>query len=310
MSATDVVLAVPTFHRTALLEALLPMLRREADAARDEEGVSTTILVVDNDPDASARAVATAAGATYVVEPARGLAAVRNRAIDESAGARALVFIDDDETPRDGWLTALVRRWRTSGAAAVSGRVESVFDAAPDDWIAAGGFFTRVAFADGASQPAAPTNNLLLDLDVVRAHGLRFDEAFALSGGEDIHFTRRLVARGGTIVSAPDALVFDPVSPERLTRRWVLQRAYRVGISTARIDAAMAPSGTARLVSRVKSAAQGLVRIAAGGARWLLGTVTRSARHSARGARAVARGGGMLLGAFGADFAEYARRRH
>lgn len=308
MTSAHVTLAVPTFHRLELLRPLLPLLQREVESAQVATGVEAAILVVDNDPARSAERIAADAGAHYVVEPARGLAAVRNRAIDEARSSSALVFIDDDEVPVPGWLTTLVARWQATGAAAVSGRVESVFSVDPDPWIAAGGFFTRVAFADGASQSAAPTNNLLLDLDFVRTHGLRFDDAFGLSGGEDIHFTRRLVANGGLIVSAPDAKVQDPVAPSRLTRRWVLQRAYRVGISTARVDSALASSRFARVTARMRSALHGLLRIAVGGVRWLVGTVTRSDRHSARGARAVARGSGMLLGSFGADFAEYARR--
>lgn len=308
MTQAQVTVAVPTFHRLEQLRDLLPLLRREADAASDATGARIVILVIDNDPDASARSTAVDAGAEYAVEPARGLAAVRNRAIAESTVSAALVFIDDDELPVVGWLTRLIERWRATGAAAVSGRVESIFRTDPDPWIAAGGFFTRVAFADGAAQPAAPTNNLLLDLDFVRAHDLAFDDAFGLSGGEDIHFTRRLVALGGRIVSAPDAVVHDPVAPGRLTRRWVLQRAYRVGISTARVDAATATGVGGGLRSRAASVLNGLARIIAGSARWVLGTVTRSDRHSARGARAVARGGGMVLGALGVDFAEYARR--
>jgi succinoglycan biosynthesis protein ExoM len=306
--ALVVTVAVPTFHRVAQLRDLLPVLRQEADAANVSTGLRTEVLVVDNDPRGSARTTAAEAGTRYVVEPARGLAAVRNRAIAESKRSSALVFIDDDEVPVDGWLTRLVERWRATGAAAVSGRVESILPADPDPWIVAGGFFTRVAFADGAEQPAAPTNNLLLDLGFVRGHDLAFDEAFGLSGGEDIHFTRRLVALGGSIVSAPDAVVHDPVSPGRLTRRWVLQRAYRVGISSARVDAAVATGFFGRLRSRTVSVVKGLVRVVAGGARWVLGAITRSDRHSARGARAVARGSGMMLGAAGVDFAEYARR--
>lgn len=294
------VIAVPTFHRLALLDALLDALRAQADP------VGAEILVVDNDPAGSAREVAVGR-ARYVVEPARGLAAVRNRALAEAAGADAVVFIDDDETPAPGWLDALVAAWRSHGAEAVSGRVLSRFpDGFDDPWIEQGGFFVRVQFPPGAHQPVAATNNLLLDLHAVRRFGLQFDERMGLSGGEDILFTSLLVKAGGRIVSAPDAVVFDDVTPERLTHPWVLRRAYRVGISTV-VTRTVVHGG---LAVRLRGLAGGAARVVVGGARWLLGWVTRAPRHAARGARAIARGAGMMAGALGLTYREYALRDH
>lgn len=294
-----IVVAIPTFHRPESLDELLGALEGQART------VGARVLVVDNDPDGSGRAVAASHDVDYVVESARGLAAVRNRALDEAAGDDALVFIDDDELPAEGWLETLAARWRGTGAAAVSGRVETTFPVGwSDSWIDEGGFFRRVRFPDGADQPAAPTNNLLLDLGTVRRLGLRFDEAFGLSGGEDILFTKQLVRAGGRIVSCPDALVHDVVDPARLTRRWVLRRAYRVGVSTVRTDLALGGG----LRTRATAAGGGAVRIVAGGLRWAGGEVIRSPRHSARGARAAWRGAGLFMGALGADYREYALR--
>lgn len=303
-----VIVAVPTYRRPARLAGLLPIILEQADALA-HDSLDVALLVVDNDPEASARSVAEEARVSYVVEPARGLSAVRNRALDEAADADALVFIDDDELPAEGWLQELVGRWIDRGPAAVSGRVLSQFpEGFADRWILEGGFFTRVAFADGAAQHAAPTNNLLLDLGAVRRAQLRFDPAFGLSGGEDILLTKQLVRAGGVISSCPSALVYDPVDPARLTRRWVLARAYRVGISTVRTELAVAEGIGSRAFSRLRGVVGGLVRAGVGGVRWLSGTVVRSPRHSARGARGVARGGGMIVGAFGGDYDEYARR--
>lgn len=299
----EIVVAIPTFHRP---EPLAALLRAVAEQARE---VGAEVLVIDNDPAASARESAAATGARYVAEPARGLAAVRNRALDEAAQAQALVFIDDDELPADDWLRTLVQRWRHSGAAAVSGRVETRFpDGWSDRWIEQGGFFRRVRFADGAKQHSAPTNNLLLDLEIVRRHGVRFDPAFGLSGGEDIHFTRQLVAHGETIVSAPDALVFDVVDPARLTKQWVLRRAYRVGISTVQADVALRTGMRGRLAARVRGLAKGALRVVAGSGRRAFGVAAHSDHHRARGARAAWRGAGMVVGAVGGSYQEYSRR--
>lgn len=295
----EVVVAIPSFHRPVELATLLEALRPQAAE------VGARVLVIDNDPEGSARPVAERFAVDVVVESARGLAAVRNRALDEAAAQDALVFIDDDEVPDADWLPTLVERWRTSAAAAVSGRVETTFPGGwTDAWITAGGFFRRVRFADGATQAAAATNNLLLDLRFVRREGLRFDQEFGLSGGEDILFTKQLVRAGGTIVSCPDALVHDVVDPARLNRRWVLRRAYRVGVT--------AVSTELRLGGGLRARAKGLVggagRVVVGGLRQAFGTVTRSASHSARGARAAWRGAGMVAGSLGRTYQEYALR--
>ncbi|GAA1658108.1 hypothetical protein GCM10009806_28570 [Microbacterium flavum] len=299
----EIVVAIPTFHREGSLSRLLGEIVPHATAT------NARVLVIDNDPAGSAREVAARAGVDHVIEPGRGLAAVRNRALDEAGGARALVFIDDDELPAPDWLPTLVARWRETGAAAVSGRVETRFpDGWHDPWIEEGGFFRRVRFADGALQHSAPTNNLLLDLDAVRRRGVRFDAAFGLSGGEDIHFTKRLVAAGEEIVSCPDALVYDVVDPARLTRGWVLRRAYRVGISTVHTDVAAKTHARGRLAARVRGLVGGGARAAVGGCRWFFGILTRSPRHDARGARAAWRGLGMMVGSVGGSYQEYSRR--
>lgn len=306
MTATSVVVAIPTFRRPAQLDRLLPLVRAQAETSA-ALGVDASIVVIDNDPEGSARATAERHGVTYHREPARGLSAVRNRALDAAADADALVFIDDDETPADDWLRQLVARWLDSGVAAVSGRVETRFPPGPHDpWIDAGGFFRRAIFTDGSRQPVAPTNNLLIDLGFVRRHGIRFDPRFGLSGGEDIMFTTELTRAGGWISACPGALVYDDLDPARLARRWVLRRAYRVGVTTVHVAVASAPGSA--LLTRIGWAAKGASRVGGGAARRVAGLVLRSDRHAARGARLLWRGAGMMAGALGFGYEEYARR--
>ena len=54
----------------------------------------------------------------YVHEPAPGISAGRNRALDEAGDADLLSFIDDDEVPRPGWLSALIDTWLPTRPAA------------------------------------------------------------------------------------------------------------------------------------------------------------------------------------------------
>lgn len=299
MASTRVSVAVLTFHRPAQIAALLAALQPLVGSTA---GCHVEILVVDNDPAGSARQVVERfEGVRYCVEAEPGISAARNRALDEASASRLLVFIDDDERPEMPWLEPLLRTWSGSGATVVAGRVKVDFDRS-DPWFAAGGFFDRRSLPTGTAIDVASTNNLLLDLDRVRQEGVRFDPGFGLSGGEDTLFTRTLHARGHRMVWCDEAVVIDRIPPDRLTRAWVLQRAWSHGNSAGAVRLRLAGAR-----ARPALLAGGLGRVVAGGARSLLGRVTRNLRHQARGSRLARRGGGMLAATFGSVYQEYRR---
>jgi succinoglycan biosynthesis protein ExoM len=301
-----VVIGVLTYRRPDDLRAALPLLVRQAGAL-PRPG---TVLVVDNDPAGSGRAVVTAIGSDavrYVHEPEPGIAAARNRALDEAAGADLLVFVDDDERPVGGWLAHLVETYLVDQPAAVVGPVVSEFEREPDAWVRAGRFFDRRRLATGTVTDVAATNNLLLDLAQLRSAGVRFDARFGLSGGSDMLLTRQLSAAGGRLVWCDEAVVVDVVPASRVTRDWVLRRAYRSGNTWSRTSVVLARGRAGRLAVRVRLVGQGAVRVLGGLLREAVGVLTRSLPHRAHGRRTLARGAGMLAGAFGGVYVEYAR---
>lgn len=303
-------IAVPTYHRPDDLRELLPLLATQARELESAPGSDYTveILVVDNDPHGSGRdAAQEIGGVRTVVEPQPGIASVRNRALDEAEGSRLLAFIDDDERPRDGWLAHLVRTWEKTGAAVVSGRVVVAFGRPLDPWLDAGGFFARRSLPTGTAIDIASTNTLLLDLDQVRASGVRFALDLGLSGGEDTLFSRQLHHAGYRMVWCDESAIVDAIPAHRQTRGWVLRRAFSHGNSTAVVQVRLAQGGAARTVARARALAGGLGRILGGIARVCLGLLTGSLRHQARGSRAAYRGLGMLWGALGGVYQEYAR---
>jgi glycosyltransferase involved in cell wall biosynthesis len=303
--------AVPTFRRTADLRELLPLLLTQLEAVERQTAGRVTggdLIVVDNDPEQSGHRVCDEVGdvrVRYLHERTPGVVAVRNRALAEARG-ELLAFIDDDERPSGGWLRELVGTHLRTGAAAVRGPVVSVFEPAPAPWLAAGGFWERRRWPTGTVLREASTNNLLLDLRVVRRLGLSFSPRFALAGGEDSDFTRALVRAGGTIVACDEAEASDIVRTERLTPRWALLRSLSHG-NTVSLVALEDRGDIPATVVRARLFGEGGVRVLVGLGRLALGGVTWSVRTRARGARLVARGCGMCVGAAGYAYLEYAR---
>lgn len=304
-----VVIGVLTYRRPDLLASLLPVLGKQlADMGTPPAG--STVLVVDNDPDASARGVCSGlAGVTYAHEPTPGIAAARQRAIEASPSDALLVFIDDDETPAAAWLLHLVSTWLHHGRpAGVAGRVVPAYQADPDPWIVAGGFFVRRSLPTGTRVQAAGAGNLLLDLAQVAELGLSFDATLGLRGGEDTLFTRQLTHRGGILLWCEEAQASDIVPEDRANRRWVLQRAFSHAGAAARVDLSLASTPAAHALTRLRLVAGGVARVPLAGALYLRGVVRGSERDRARAPWLLARGTGLAAGGIGYSLQEYRRK--
>jgi glycosyltransferase involved in cell wall biosynthesis len=234
----EVSILVPTFRRPELLRrALLGCAtQREVDFTRVE------IVVVDNDPEASATPVleelqANWSGPTLrpLREPRPGISHARNTAVAEARG-RYLVFLDDDQHPSPGWLAALWRTARTTGASAVFGPVAPELHCAQDDplrplYLA---YFTRaLGLAEG--EDITPfvarmgTQNSLFDRQATPLPSPPFDWDLGKVGGEDSVLLRRLVDKGARLAWSADALVGEAVPVERCTQGYLRKRRFRDG---------------------------------------------------------------------------------
>lgn len=305
-----VTIGIPTFRRPDRLATLLDGLP-ERIAELPASAVVARVVVADNDPNGSARSEALkerGLPVVHTVVPMPGIAAVRNRILDQAEGD-VLAFIDDDERPLEDWLSALVLTWTDHGRpAAVMGRVISEIVGDPDPWVLATGQFRRPRRVTGTTIPVAAAGNLLLDLAQVRASGVRFDEGIGLAGGEDTLFSRQLVAAGRTLVWCDESRAVDVVVPDRLTRDWVMRRAFSSGNSTVHAELGVMSGRTRRMIGRLRYAVGGVGRMAAGGVRHIWGRMRGDVVHDARGLRAVQRGRGMLFASVGRRHAEYARQ--
>ncbi|HLS32139.1 MAG TPA: glycosyltransferase, partial [Brevibacterium sp.] len=91
-----VTIAIPSYRRPQQLRALLAALPERIAETADAR---VDVLVVDNDPAGSAEetTIGTDLDLRYAREDTPGIAAVRNRVLDECRGSDLIAFIDDDE---------------------------------------------------------------------------------------------------------------------------------------------------------------------------------------------------------------------
>ncbi len=199
------------------------------------------VVVVDNDHEQSARPVVEAArgalNVRYLVEPRRGLAKVRNRAVAASS-ATFLAFIDDDERATSGWLASLVRVAEETTADVVIGPVRTDFEPGTPAHIRHCRLFAESQLPDGAIVPwyATRTSNALVRRQSLPDLAAPFAADYDFSGGEDVDLFRRMIDAGANARAASGALVLEHRPDRRANLRWVLRRSFRNGATIADID--------------------------------------------------------------------------
>ena len=220
-------ICICTFRRPFLAETLRSV------AALAVEDVALRIIIADNDTTPSARGLVAKAQQglawpiTYLHAPAANICIARNACL-EAADADFVAFIDDDETVSPQWLSQLLAVARASGADAVLGPVRAVYDLATPGWMVRGDFHSTAPVVSNGVIRTGYTCNVLIRRTGPSAE-LRFNLALGKSGGEDTDYFHRLTALGGTIVQAPEAVVYEPVPPDRADMSWLIRRRLRMG---------------------------------------------------------------------------------
>lgn len=227
-------IVVPTLNRhRALARALASAMAQEGLAAGAYE-----IVVVDNSPDANARAIVAGLAAQsrvavrYVSRTRPGVATARNAGIAAARGC-FVAFLDDDEEASPVWLASLLGTAERTGADAVFGPVAARAEDGREIG-ALGAFFTRrVAAATDADvtrlHPFLGTNNSLFSRARCLAGAAPFDERLDRTGGEDSLLLARLVRGGARFAWCDEARVTEWVPPTRTTWDYVRRRTFLSG---------------------------------------------------------------------------------
>ena len=296
-----VTVCIATHRRPQDLEKLLDSLAGQKGAPSFE------VVVVDNDRQKSAETVALQfrdkIQLTYLVEPVRGIARARNRAVTASRSP-FLAFIDDDEWATPHWLASLERQAEQSAADVVIGRVEVEFDPEVAEVVRHCGLFDPSPLPDGAIVPwhRTRTSNAYVRRGALPDRDAPFSTRFDLIGGEDVHLFKSMIDSGARVVASASALVFEHRSVARANLLWILRRALRNGGTFVELNwQEMSPA------TRVR---HGLTCGCAGGRELIRAGIvwsrdrTKAGRHLVNGGHEI----GKLLHTLGMRIEEY--RRH
>lgn len=238
--AEHATIVIPTYGSGVFLDSVLG-----AVAAQQYDNFH--VVVVDNNPRDvwRSRLQRTDVDVTVVHQPRNGLQHARNAGVEASRGAY-VAFLDDDAVPSSTWLGQLVEGIRKYEAAAVGGTVLLDFGCDPPPWVggAERALLSELIHADDI--PALTDAmyivgaNMCISRAAFRRVGM-FDPSFdrtatSLRSSGELEFTRRLQAAGERVSYVSSAIVRHRIGPTRLTRGYLLSRAYWQGRSDALLE--------------------------------------------------------------------------
>ncbi len=226
---------IPTCCRPHLLtRALEPCIQQAGCFVGAVE-----IVVVDNCVKGSAKSVVAHLSSLsqvplrYVHEPQPGVATARNTAL-RSAYGKYIIFLDDDQIPQEGWLSAFMAA-ANRGVNAAFGPLDPLFEVPPTKHARAlRRIFSRAIPAEdggeiGKLYPYLGTGNSLFDkLHCFPDQGV-FDARFNGFGGEDVWMLKGLRVRNIPFTWVVQAHVLEYVPTARMTFAYLSRRRFRSG---------------------------------------------------------------------------------
>ncbi len=239
----DLSVIIATYNNAQSLERTLNSL-----ATQDAENDIWECVIVDNNcsDDTAVRVSAfqkshSNINIRLVKESQQGLSYARNRGIAESKG-EILVFIDDDETVNEGFVSAYIDLFRNHDAFAAAGAVKARYDSQRPKWMS---YYTEKMIANPidlgkrvtriSSDITPAGGNMAFNREVFNLYG-GFDTNLGrkgnkLYGGEENELFDRLRNLGERVYYTPKAIVYHHIPDRKLTPEYFDKLSYGVGVS-------------------------------------------------------------------------------
>lgn len=267
----SVVVVVCTYRRPAVLSRLIDRLVDVAAAAGGQCVLG--VVVVDDDPDGSAREVAAAAdgrfdlGLRYIRCGSGNISTARNTAVAAGLDAGSVVAMtDDDCMPDESWLLELLAVLDSTDADAVCGACIDVAPPGAPRWLGDQPFLDDLSDGiDRAPTTRGHVKNLMVTAEFLGRHDISFDERLGRIGGEDAKYLHDLDIAGADRRFAAAAVVREQLPPERATLRYQLRRRFWFGNTEA--------------VTMLSSGQAGRPRVLAGGCKLIAVAALRAVRR-------------------------------
>ena len=167
----------------------------------------------------------------YLFEPQQGLSRARNAGIRQ-AHTEIVAFMDDDVTVDPAWLQNLTASLYDGEWAGAGGPIRPPEEFQPPDWLSLGGpkdLGGALALLDlgdvpGELKRAPYGTNMAFRRSMFEKYGpFRADlgrSGTSLLSNEDTEFGKRLLSAGEHLRYEASAVVFHPVFPERLSKKY------------------------------------------------------------------------------------------
>ena len=229
-----ITVCICTFRRPSLLAALDSVANQDLP-----EEVISHVVVVDNDGARSAEPIVsgfrtnTGKEVEYVHAPGQNISIARNAGL-AACRTRWMAFLDDDETATPDWLRGLIAK--CDGSTAIFGPCKAIYPETTPRWVRLGDYHSTGINPRKRAIHTGYSGNVLIDMDFVHAHKLRFDEEYGRTGGEDTAFFYVMSRKGARLAYAPEALAYEQVPENRVSLRWIAGRRYRTGQTYAKLN--------------------------------------------------------------------------